>query len=189
ETVLHQYLINCKIISTSGVITERGEAVLIFQGLEVLRFTDSLLHVKVVEELRNGNEVPPTVNEITFKKVHPKDTTAKALQNLWTLTHSSDPLTPPFQIKFLADGSYQLLLADNPDEAEEGTYEVFGSFLMIEFEQSSIFGNSNKQDVACWDILFAREKEKETTMTWRAMVERGGERFMHSLDFTLVVQK
>jgi len=184
--------INCKIITTTGMLIGG----LFFRDEEVMRFTDSTLRVKVITELVNGHSVDP-VKEITYKKMSANNPNAKTIQDTWEVVERSDPSMPPFQIKFLANDSYLFFFKNEDNQWEEksdeaGKYFVFDAFLMTSFFNNSIFGAVDKNDVACWDMLFTHrekegDKEEELVMSWSAVVVENGQRKEKSFLFAPVV--
>ena len=192
-----QYLITCKIITSSGLFSREGIDAVLYTDFEVLHFTDSTLRIRVVEEIFNGQVVTPAVTEITYKKVSAENPNKQTIQQLWELTGCSEPDVPPFQIKFGADGTYALYLFAGDEASEEGAmwiekgdeeglYGVYDSFLMTQFFNNPIFGASDQSDVACWELLFA---EEDTEMTWQAVAYRGSERITRNFTFTLVTEE
>jgi len=168
--------ISCKTITTTGTFKGR----LISTSEEVMRFTDSVLRVKVIEG-----------EEITYKKVSANNANAKTIQILWEMVGSSDPSIPPFQIRFETDGSYLFMFKNEEQEwevksDEAGKYFVFDAFLMTSFFDNPIFGAVDKNDVACWDLLFT-QKEEELVMSWIAVVVENGQRKEKSFLFAPVV--
>jgi len=178
--------ISCKVITTTGMFQGRP----FHRDEEVIRFTDSLLRVKVIGESDHGNSVFP-VKEITYKKVSANNANAQTIQDLWEMIESSDPSIPPFQIRFQAGGTYLFFQRNEEQEwesksDEEGKYFVFDAFIMTSFFNNPIFGVADKNDVACWDLLFTQEEE-ELVMKWSAVVIENGQRREKSFLFTPVV--
>ena len=190
--------ISCKMISTFGSM----QGVSYYLEEEILRFTDTTLRVKVVQEIVGGAIAVPVAKEIVYKKVSAANPNAKTIQNLWEVVQCSDPSVPPFQIKFDANGSYSFFLKDEQDQwvekgDESGKYNVYDSFIATSFFNNPIFGVAETNDVACWDILFTQEEEKgekgeegkkkKVEMSWRAVVVENGARREKSFLFTSVV--
>jgi len=169
------YLITCKIISSAGVVTAGGKGVYLYREEEVMRFTDSILRVKVIQEFIDNNPTTPSIQETTYKKVSSANNNAKTIQKLWEMTERSDSTMPVFQILFQANGSYTVFLKNEEEEWEEqddkaGKYEVYDAFLMT-------------TSLHCWDILFAEKGER---MEWYGVVSENGLRKEKSLSFKAV---
>jgi len=175
ENIEFHYLITCKIISSGGVVTEGGKGVYLYREEEVMRFTDSILRVKVIQELIDNNPSTPSIQETTYKKVSSANNNAKTIQKLWEMTESSDSTMPALQILFKTDGSYTIFVKNDKEEWEEqsnkaGKYEVYDAFLMT-------------TSFHCWDILF---DEKGEQMEWNGVVSENGQRSEKRLSFKAV---
>ena len=175
ETVMN-YVVYCKTLTLKE------------SELEIIRFRDSVLHLKVSELVIGDHIVIPNIKEVTYKKVSSENTNAKTIQNLWEMTECNDPTMRlrPFRIRFDASGSYSLFFLNDNSEWEEksdetGKYSVYDSFLMTS-------GTSN------WDIYFTfvdkegtdgKEKKKEVEkMNWSAI----GHSSQTSFTFAVVKQ-
>ena len=184
------YLITCKVIETMGAFSDGGVETMLYRHEEVLRFTDSTLRVRVVEEVLNGFVITPIAQEVTLKKVSKANENATTIQKLWEMSQSSDPTVPPFRIKFDKEGAYSLFLKsekgpeekegdgdgeDNGDGGEgqeiwivksdeNGKYGVYDSFLMTSFFNNPFWGVLGRNRVACWDLKITStttEEEKD----------------------------
>ena len=202
------YFVDCKIITTIGPYSANNVIVTIDREEEVKRFNDTILRVKVVEDRGSNNTFLPDVQEIVYKKTNSKNLNAKAIQNLWEMTHSSDPTVPPFQIRFNSDETYAIFFekeSEGEEDEEEGRWEekvdergrytVYDFFLTITFVNNPIFGLPEKNDVACWEIEITevegeKDKEKDTakemTMRWSAVRNINGQLVEKSFLFTSV---
>ena len=185
------YIVNCEMISTHGIYYEENHTHLFAREEKVLRFTDSTLRVRIIEEGVNGSLMVPSESEVIYKKVSKENHNASTIQNMWELSLSSDPNIEPFRISFQADGSYLFYLKvkkgnegseddtkgvndegdgglDENEERweimeDEGRYVVFDSFLITSFFDNPILGATTKKGVAYWDISFVyKEKDDET---------------------------
>ena len=210
------YLVTCKMIETMGVFSDGVVDTKLYRSEEVLRFTDSTLRIRVVEESVNEAITTPIAQEITFKKVSKTNQNATTIQQLWEMTQSSDPTVPPFRIKFNKDGAYTLFLkSDNESEEEEGgedqeiwiaksdengTYGVYDSFLMTSFFNNSLFGADQKNGVACWNLSITsttteeeidgkKVENVEYAMSWNAVVFANGQRKEKSFAFMAIPEK
>jgi len=174
ENIEFNYLISCKIISSGGIVTAGGKGVYLYREEEVMRFSDSILRIKVIQELIDNNPTTPSIQEITYKKVSSANNNAKTIQKLWEMTESGDSTIPAFRIQFQSDGSYTFFMK-NKEEWEEqgekaGKYDVFDAFLMT-------------TSLHCWDILFAEKGER---MEWNGVVLENGQRSEKRLSFKAV---
>ncbi|MCL2738074.1 MAG: hypothetical protein FWE30_01345 [Bacteroidales bacterium] len=130
---------------------------------EILTFTDSTLRLRLEHQI------------IAYKKVSAENANVKHIQNLWEMTHGSDPSVSPFRILFEADGTYRFFERDNEDWEEKtdeaGTYMVFDTFLIT-------------SGLSCWDIGFSGEEEY-SSMNWQALVDEDGQTVPKTFVFTL----
>jgi len=191
------YSVSCKIIATSGLFEEGEQMYSFFREEEVLRFTDTTLKVKVLEEVVGGSVVELIQREVLYTKVSKANLHATAIQNLWEMTQSSDSGVAPFRIRFNEDGTYILFL--NTEEGwtektdEEGMYRVFDSFLITSFFNNPLFGVRDRGDVACWEITIEEEDAQKSmgeggsvVMRWQAMVNVDGQ--LKEKRFLFVIQ-
>ncbi|MCL2501704.1 MAG: hypothetical protein FWE99_01070 [Bacteroidales bacterium] len=156
DTTAVHYEVYCKILSLFDFSAQ--------QDYEVITFTDSTLRIRM------------TNNTIAYKKASSENANAKRIQNLWEMTHSSDPLVTPFRILFETNNTYRLFEYDNGDWEEKpdkaGAYAVFDTFLMT-------------SGASCWDISFGGEEaEQYTSMNWQAVVSENGHAIQKTFDFT-----
>ena len=139
ETNVH-YNVYCKTLTYEWRYTQ-----------EILKFTDTLLRLRVNELVIGDNTVIPAAKEIVYKKVSAENTNANTIKHLWEMTQSSDPAVPPFRIKFDTDDSFLLFLKNEEDEWEEksdqgGKYGVYDTFLTT-------------STMGCWDLFFTFAEE------------------------------
>ena len=198
------YIVNCYLITSSGVYYEGDQMATHFREEKIVRFNDSLLKVNVLEESGGASLMGLLNREIEYKKVSKANKNAISIQCLWEMTQSNNPSIVPFRIKFQADGSYlfytQAIKSEEViDEWElfedEGKYVVYDSFLITSFFDNPTFGLPQKNDVACWDISFIFKEDDDgkgnmvsllTSMIWSAFENSDGQLVEKYFLFSLI---